>query len=58
MSKARQCGKKHRHDTECDARIVLVKCHGDKPQYNVYLCPHCEFWHVGHVIRKNEGSNG
>ena len=50
MGKARQCGNKRRHDSDCAARVALIKHHGDNPQYNVYLCPHCHFWHVGHKI--------
>lgn len=54
MSKARQCGNKNRHDTEHDAQFSLIENHGSNPQYNVYLCPYCEFWHVGHkIVGKN-----
>lgn len=47
-SKSRQCGDKRRHDTDYDARIALKESHGNGPDFGVYLCPHCYFWHVGH----------
>lgn len=49
---AKQCGKKHRYDSEYDARAGMLEHHGDDPRFNVYLCPHCQFWHVGHRIRE------
>lgn len=50
--KNRQCGRKSRYDSETDARIGLIEHHGRCSEMGVYLCPHCEFWHVGHAIRE------
>jgi hypothetical protein len=46
-----QCWRKLRYDTETDAQMSNLELHGRRPEFNVYLCPHCEFWHVGHKIR-------
>ena len=53
-TKQRQCGSKARHDSEYDARHALVTTHGRSPEFNVYLCPHCEFWHVGHSVASSD----
>lgn len=49
----KQCGRKLRFDTELDARLGLVEHHGYFPDFNVYWCPHCEFWHFGHKQRED-----
>lgn len=49
----KQCGKKLRFDSEYDARAGMVERHGDTGIFNVYHCPHCEFWHVGHTVRED-----
>lgn len=44
----KQCGSKHRLDSEYDALAWMKEVVGNNPDFNVYLCPHCQFWHIGH----------
>ena len=51
---ARLCIPKVQHENRMSAEMTIVellrKGEYKKPnrQLNVYLCPHCGFWHVGH----------
>jgi hypothetical protein len=52
MTKARTCGRKIRHAYKLDAEEHLNSLirEGDaRPgSMNVYRCPYCNGWHVGH----------
>lgn len=51
--KRRQCIGKLKYDAEYDARLGIAEHHGKKAEMNAYLCPHCEFWHIGHSLRED-----
>ena len=50
--RSRQCEEKAGHATEALAIRAMDRNHGyNNPAFNVYECPHCFMWHVGHVSR-------
>lgn len=46
-----QCSHKKRYATVTAAFNAMVANHGKSPDYNIYECPHCRKWHVGHRER-------
>lgn len=48
FSRAKQCGSKRRFDSRFDARMGMIELVGNRPEFTVYFCRHCEFWHFGH----------
>jgi hypothetical protein len=51
--RSRQCGRKVGYATEAIAVRAMDKNHGyNNADFNVYECPHCFMWHVGHVSRR------
>lgn len=55
MSRARQCEKKKSYASQSKATKALDKNHGyNNPNFNVYECPHCATWHVGHKPKQDQ----
>jgi hypothetical protein len=57
----RVCTRKRRHATDNNARVELFmirKNHGYTGHLNVYRCPFCNGFHVGHTPRKNGIGSG
>lgn len=55
MSKARECGTKHRHDTKTQAEAQLwslVRAGTRRARMQIYKCRHCGCWHVGHKRKR------
>lgn len=51
FSRARQCGRKHRHPSEGKALAQirsLAQRGADVARLQPYACRHCGGWHVGH----------
>lgn len=54
-TKARVCGDKQRHDDKTSAeqhRHHLIRNGASPRRINVYRCPVCGGWHVGHWPRR------
>lgn len=43
-----QCRRKAIYGTMQQAFDAMMMNHGKRPEYNIYECPHCQKWHVGH----------
>lgn len=55
MTKARECGKKYPHNTKREAEAhkwSLVRGGARPGAMQVYKCPFCQKWHVGHKKRR------
>lgn len=47
--RTRQCDAKQGYPTRGAAVLAMDRHHGfNNPDFNVYECPHCFMWHVGH----------
>lgn len=48
----RQCKKKKGYATKAQSINAMDRNHGyNNPAFNVYECPHCFMWHVGHKLK-------
>jgi len=51
LDKARVCDGKTKHKTAGAAWQEKRHTHCDQSMLDVYRCPFCHFWHIGHTNR-------
>lgn len=52
--KEKQCGSKIKYKTQKKAGDAIFRFHGLNPSFNSYHCPHCQKWHIGHKVIKEQ----
>lgn len=58
LRKEKQCDRKKSYPRRREAVRAMDRLHGyNNPAFNVYHCPHCFTWHVGHKIREELPEN-